>query len=210
MNFIKTNSLKKINPDFIQLVPFLKSFFKKHTFKIITQSPDVIRNEIKSYRINNIVRVNNELVTCNLRMIASYFPEKLAMLSFKTLKKPQSLQSLIEELSKEEFIYSPPKFANRVFQYRFTDLLEAFIFSDFFESIWNGNLNSNRCFVIKENSELKYYNYYQSKMLAEIICDNIILKSKFLKSVNNIICMELHFTLDKKFYIKNKILVKNK
>ena len=127
-------------------------------------------------------------------MIGSYVPEKLAMLSFKSLNKPQTLKSLIEELSKEKFIYSPSKFAKRVFQYRFTDLFEAFLFSDFFESVWKGNLNYfNRCFVIKENSELKYYNYCQSKMLAEIICDNIILKSKSVKSINN--TKGMHLTL---------------
>ena len=192
--------LENKNIEFVNLFPYLNKLFNKYSFTILTPTAENLIETIKQKDQRWPVKINNELVTCNLRMIGSYVPEKLAILSFKTLDKPKTLQSLIEELSKEKFIYSPPKFAKRIYQYRFIDLVEAFLFSDFFESVWKGNLNSNRCFVIKENLELKYYSFYQSKMLAEIICDNIILKSKFLKSYNNTISIKLHFTLDKKVF----------
>ena len=127
-------------------------------------------------------------------MVDSLFPEILALIGFETSSKFQSLKKLIKNLSTKQLGKQSTIFSEFILRKRLIDMLQVFLYSDFFEKVWNGNLIFNkRCFVRKEHNELEYYNFSHSQSLSNYIFDNLFAKGSISSIDKGIIRINLEF-----------------
>ena len=186
----------KTGTEFLQLETYIHSIFRKNCLLVYTPSDKLLIEELPKIINKGLIVITDEVITGNLRMIESYYPEMLAHLCLNNLNKSQSLLGLINKMAKNHFIYKPPSFAKRVITYRFIDLIRAILYSDFFTKVWDGQFINNRVFVKKDNSELKYFTLYESIVLAKAILENITVESKVVGSVDNYLQVKLNFVLN--------------
>lgn len=188
------NTIKE-SRKFLQLEPYLDSVFNKTHLLIYTPFEKTLIKNLNIAPHKWPVKVTNGIITGNLRMIGSYFPEKLALLCLNNLDKSQSLLKLIDKVSKNHFLYRPQSFAKRVITYRLVDLIRIILFSEFLTKVWDGQYINNRIFVAKDKLESKYFTFYESMALAKGIIENVNIESKVLSSNNDGLVIDLSFVM---------------
>ena len=160
----KADNLIGRSHKFVNIIEYLNESFQKTPFTLYTKNESSI-NSLKSLiPLRPLVFMDDMIIENNLRMIESYMLEILFAFSIVS-NNNEPLDGLIQKLCKNKFPYTRPLFSKIFLQHKIVILLEAILFADIFNGVWNGEIKAHTCYVHKENSELKYYHYYEVRQL---------------------------------------------
>lgn len=157
-----------LNPDFsgisfINFKQYINELFSKHSIFLVCAKGkvDIVK---ENYCDSFIVKCNNLLLEGNLRMVDSYLPELLFHLVVNdSWTAGNSINSLVNSNSGLDKDY---------IKYKLFRLFEAIIFSDFFESVFRGDINVNVCYVLKAN-KLEYFKIADSGKLFNTVLEEL-------------------------------------
>jgi hypothetical protein len=171
-----TNVTPSRNLIFTNIVPYLNELFQKNPIILFTNKELTIPEIVFSFPLKQVVFMEDEIIENNLRVIDSYLPELLYAFSAVS-NQSDSINQLIEKVSKKNFAYSKPTYLKILLKHKIIGFIEVMLFADIHDGVWDGRLNTNKCYVYKEDTELEYYHYYQVRTLLVKLLDKISISS---------------------------------
>lgn len=173
---------------FINVNGYLSDLFSQHTIKLFTENGDAMHElSTKGFdrlHFNPLLMAEDDLLDGNLRMIESYMPEILFVLS----SKPNlPLSKSILNFAKSGFPYTDSKHARIYLEHKIVRFFEALLFANLFDGVWNGEVISHRHYVYKQADELEYYNICNLRTLVLKLAPKIALSNthSFANGVHN-------------------------
>ena len=165
-------------PKYIDILLYLKENFNPHPIVLclINEREPTNIEALNPLRI--LVYIEDEILENNLRTIESYLPEILFALSIAS-NQGDSIRSTIQKLAEKNFPYHKPHYSQNFLQHKIIAFLEATLFADFFNQVWEGQVLSERCYTYQQEAELRYYQHYNIRPLLVHLLNNIVIKSVF-------------------------------
>lgn len=175
---------------FLNILPTLQRLFKKNSIVLIAGN-DYANAKPNFIKYEPFVSMADEITECNFRMIESYLPELLYLLS-NGLDEGKCISTLISRLANEGFPYPDVQLSHQYLRHKVICLLEAMLFADIFGKVWKGDIAANRIYVYKEDIALSYYHHHQVRTLLCKILDRIYLKTVQAEGADNVRRLYLH------------------
>lgn len=159
---------------FLNILSTLQRLFKKNSIVLIA-GKDYANAKPNFIKCEPFVSMTDEITECNFRMIESYLPELLYLLS-NGLDESKCISTLISRLANEGFPYPDVQLSHQYLRHKVICLLEAMLFADIFGKVWKGDIAANRVYVYKDDIQLSYYHHHQVRTLLCKLLDRISIK----------------------------------
>ena len=173
-NVIEGDGLNS-NTKLIGLINRLNELFQ--TNPIVLYVKEEIQGLESLLPLRRMVFMDSDILENNLRMIESYLPEMLAAFSIVS-DREASINEVIHRLSNNKFPDPKASHSKILLQLKIVFFLEAILFADFFNVVWNGEVSVNRCYMYTEGVTVQYYQHHQIRPLLIKLLDRIHVMSE--------------------------------
>ncbi len=175
---------------FLLILPTLQKIFKRNSLVLNVESSLAARIPDFTNCVP-FVTMPDEVVECNFRMIESYLPELLFLLSYNSRPK-ESIHSIINRLAGSGFPYADIQHSKHYLCHKIICLLEAMLFADIFGKVWNGAIEADKVYVYKDGTELRYYHYRQVRPFLCKLLENIVIKRVMIQDSHTTLNVQFH------------------
>ena len=152
---------------FLNFIPTITKIFEKADIALYTCEPLILFD--KGKLSTPFVFMKNQIVENNFRMIESYLPEFLLAFALVS-EEPCTLNECIQKLSAQRFLNSNLLYSKSLLQCKMVTFMETLLFADIFNSVWNGDWESDKIYVYKNDTGLNYYHCIEiRKLLVEFL-----------------------------------------
>lgn len=196
------NLFEKNSPDFINFKEFIEKEFNKNYFIIDTPKINVLFHQLGSKKKKQGVIINkSEMISQNLYLLNSYFPEFLACICFICINKKSFLSDVLHNLSRKKCVDNSINFSKKLLDINFFRFFETIFFSNLFNQVWKGEY-LNRIFAFKQKNKLHYFGMLQIFYISKVIYDNVLIKSIIISQERDRFIFKLLFHVDAKVVIR--------
>jgi hypothetical protein len=163
------NTKPSDNLTFVNLKTFLNEHFNNTPYLIVVENDNYLQT-IQDGKLSTGVYAQDRVIDCNLRVLDTYMPEYLLFIMQRS-DNNVSIRTAIQQSCKTSLPNIPNDLMPTFLEYKMFHYLEAIICSNFSREVWRGVWQRDRCYVVKNNSELEYYTVYDYKKLVVNLLD---------------------------------------